>query len=257
MTKDFSSVTEISGDSVSVDQVNRLAQRYYWAGDYCQNKDVLEVACGAGQGLGYLLSVSRSVRAGDISPPLVEKARSVYGSRINISEMEAENLPFDENCLDVIILFEAIYYLKSAEKFIQECRRILRPGGVLLLATANRELFDFNPSPFSVKYYSPAELKILLSGHGFEAQFFGGSPVNGQSIKSRVVRVLKKVAVSFNLIPGSMKGKQWLKRIVFGKLVPMPYELHKGEFPYQPPLQIDSSIPDTTHQVLYCVARVK
>lgn len=257
MAQDFSSVTEISGDEVSVEQVNRLAQRYYWAGGYCQDNDVLEVACGAGQGLGYLEVVSRSLRAGDISPSLVEKARSVYGTRIDISEMDAENLPFDENCLDVIILFEAIYYLHSAERFIDECRRVLRPEGILLLATANRDLFDFNPSPFSVKYYNPVELGTMLSNYGFETRFFGGSPAKSQSFKGRILRLLKKAAVTFNLIPGSMQGKRWLKRIVFGKLVPMPYELRMGEFSYQPPQPIEGSIPDTTHQVLYCAAKIK
>jgi hypothetical protein len=46
-TTDFIALTEISGDEVTAEQVERLARRYFWVGDYCHDKDVLEVACGA------------------------------------------------------------------------------------------------------------------------------------------------------------------------------------------------------------------
>lgn len=255
--QDFRIVTELAGDAVSAEQIARLAQRYYWAGEYCQDKDVVEVACGTGQGLGYLASISRSIRAGDITPTLVEKARTHYGNRIEIAEMDAERLPFEPESLDVVILFEAIYYLSSAERFIEECCRVLRPGGILLLATANRDLFDFNPSPFSIHYYNSPELLYLLSNYGFDTQFYGGSPVSSTGAKSWFLRWVKKVAVTFNLIPGSMRGKQWLKRLVFGKLVPMPNELRAGDVQYVPPIAIDGNQPDMIHQVLYCVAKLR
>src|SRR3990167_7027566 len=118
----FTTVTELSGDSVSAEQVDRMAHRYYWAAEYCRNKDVLEVACGTGQGLGYLASVARSVRAGDITASLVSQAQKYYGDRVCITEMDAHQLPFESNSFDVIILFEAIYYLASAEQFVDECQ---------------------------------------------------------------------------------------------------------------------------------------
>ena len=54
MYNDYISVTEIAGDDVTQEQVDRLCNRYYWAASYCQDKDVVEAACGSGQGLGYL-----------------------------------------------------------------------------------------------------------------------------------------------------------------------------------------------------------
>lgn len=255
MNQNFSSVTETGDEKVSCAQIERMVQRYFWAGEFCQNKDVLEVACGIGQGLGYLASVSKSVQAGDITPDLVKKALEHYGERIKISEMDAQCLPFGSECLDVIIMFEAIYYLTDVERFINECWRVLRPGGVLLLATANKDLFDFNPSPYSVRYYNPPELDSLLSARGFHVNFWGGSPVDTQRFLNKVMRLLKKIAVKFSLIPGSMRGKQWLKRIVFGELVPMPKELKADGVAYVAPIPIDRNSADTRHQVLYCVAK--
>ena len=94
-----------------------------YGGEDRGNKDVLEVACGAGQGLGYLSSLSKTLYAGDITRSLVEQVKSHYGQRINIAVMDAMALPFDDSSLDVIILFEAIYYLPSAESFVNECVR--------------------------------------------------------------------------------------------------------------------------------------
>lgn len=256
MTSDFSSVTELPDELVSSAQLRRLVQRYYWAGELCRGKDVLEVACGVGQGLGYLASVCRSVHGGDITPTLVQQAVAWYQDRFPISVMDAERLPFASNSLDAVILFEAIYYLASADRFAAECRRVLRPGGTVLLATANRDLFDFNPSPFSVRYYGIPEMRDLFAIHGFESRFYGGSPVSSERVKDRLLRLAKKAAVSASLIPSSMRGKRWLKRLVFGKLIPMPRELTTG-LSYEPPIPLRPDLRNTVYQVLYCAATLR
>jgi len=159
---DYLSVTEISGSYVSREQIERICNRYYWAGKYCNNKDVLEVACGTGQGLGYLLKIAKSLNAGDYSEKILEIAREHYGNRITLKQFDAQNMPYKDNSIDVIILFEAIYYLPSVEKFISECRRVLRDRGKVLIATVNKDLYDFNPSLYSCKYYGVVELKELF-----------------------------------------------------------------------------------------------
>ena len=257
-TIDFSTVTELDGALVSTAQIVRVLQRYFWAGEYCRDKVVLEVACGAGHGLGYLSSVSRQLSAGDITPSLVARARENTNGQVNVSQMTAENLPYQAESLDVVILFEAIYYLESAEAFINECARVLRPGGVLLLATANKDLYDFNPSPFSVQYFNPPELNALLEKYGFKSKFFGGSPVDVESMRGRIFRRLKKLAVYYGFIPKSMGGKKWLKRLIFGQLVPMPTDIRsESKFQYVEPIPIENHTPDVTHQVIYCAAQLR
>ena len=254
MRKDFRIVTEISGESVSARQVGRFVQRYYWAGEFCTNKDVLEVACGAGQGLGYLASVAATVHGGDITPALTLKAHSHYGSRMGLAVMDAEWLPFSSNAFDVVILFEAIYYLSSPQRFLAECQRVLRPKGILLLATANCDLVDFNPSPLVVRYYGVTALASMLSAYGFDTQFFGGYSLNSSRRRDHILRLAKRIAVKLRLIPKSMQGKRWLKRLVFGKLVTMPAELGAKSGCYEAPSLISARAPDIEHEVLYCAA---
>ncbi len=146
---DYAAVTELSGDEVSQEQVERMCHRYYWAGRYCRGKDVLEVACGSGQGLGYLGGIAKSLKAGDYSEDILERARSHYGARVELRQFDAQDMPYPDDSLDVVILFEAIYYILSVEAFINECKRVLRSSGKVLIATANKDLYDFNPSPYS------------------------------------------------------------------------------------------------------------
>jgi SAM-dependent methyltransferase len=254
MEKDFFSVSEIAGDEVTQEQVERLCNRYYWAGGYCANMDVLEVACGTGQGLGFLAKLANSLEAGDLSESILEIARKHYGDRVHLKKFDAQNMPFADHSKDIIILFEAIYYLPNAEQFIRECTRVLRPGGKVLIVTANKDLFDFNPSPHSHRYYGVLEIQAVFSRYGFKVDFFGDTPIDTVSIRQKVLRPIKKLVVTLGLMPKSMAGKKLLKRIVFGNLVTMPAEIDEHTAEYVVPNSIASDSPDTRHKVIYCTA---
>lgn len=251
---DFLEVTELPGDEVSWEQVERICHRYYWAGKYCAGKDVLEVACGTGQGLGYLNKIARSVIAGDYSGSILKIALDYYGDRIKLIQFDAQDMPFDNDSMDVVIIFEAIYYLPSAERFINQCRRVLRNNGILLIATANKDLYDFNPSMYSHRYYGVVELNELLMKYGFKADFFGNTPVDKLPWRQRILRPVKKLAVILDMIPKTTNEKKYLKKIVFGDLTKMPHEIDEGLMPYVEPEKIISTEPDRKFKVIYCAA---
>ncbi|MCL6590486.1 MAG: class I SAM-dependent methyltransferase [Firmicutes bacterium] len=254
---DYLTVTELSDDEVSQEQVERLCNRYYWAGRYCEKKDVLEAACGTGQGLGYLAKIAKTISAGDYSDKILAIAKKHYGDRIELRQFDAQQLPYPDNSMDVIILFEAIYYLPSAEKFVSECRRVLRNQGKVLIATANKDLYDFNPSPYSYRYYGVMELNDLFAKYGFQADFFGNTPIDKVSWRQRILRPVKKLAVALRIIPKTVDGKKFLKRIVFGRLVKMPREIEAGMAPYQEPVKLAPDMPDKKHKVIYCAATLQ
>lgn len=253
-TADFLAVTELAGDEVSGEQVERICRRYYWAGQYCSGKEVLEVACGTGQGLGYLASLAKSVVAGDYSQPILDIAARHYGNRIELRRFDAQQIPFPDRSLDVVILFEALYYLSDANRFFSEARRVLRPGGKLLIATANKDLYDFTPSPHSFQYYGVPELAGALARHGFRTEFFGDTPVGAVSGRQRLLRPLKALASRFGLIPESMAAKKLLKRLVFGQLTRMPAEIDGKTAAQVAPAPIAAGRADTSHKVIFCAA---
>ncbi|MDD5697544.1 MAG: methyltransferase domain-containing protein [Victivallaceae bacterium] len=254
MEKEYVPELEWADEEVSQEQVQRLCNRYYWAGEYCRGKDTAELACGTGQSAGYLSRLAKSYVAGDISREVLELARGHYGERINFIEADAHELPFGDHSKDVVILFEAVYYLKDIDKFLQECKRVLRPGGKLLIVTANKDLYDFHPSKYAVKYYGVVELRELLTKHGFQAEFFGDTPFSGVSLKQRILRPVKKAVVSLNLLPKSNAGKRLLKKFVFGGLIRMPREITAGTAVVIPPVRLSPDGRDTEHKVIFCAA---
>ena len=249
----FRSVTELAGDRVTPEQITRMIDRYQWAAGIGAGRDVLEIACGTGQGLGLLADAAVRVAAGDISPAMVEQVRAHYDDRVDARVMDATALPFEAASFDVVVLFEAIYYLPDLPAFLAEARRVLRPGGDLLIATANPDLSDFNPSPYSQRYYGVRELAGVVSDAGFSPSLFGNTPIGQLSMRQRLLRPVKRAAVKLGVMPKSMRGKERLKRLVFGDLVPMPPELAPTSDP--PALApIAPQTPDREHKVLLCRA---
>jgi len=253
---DYSTVTETPGVKASAEQIERLYHRYHFARQFCQGKDVLEAACGAGQGLGYLAKVARSVAGTDIDEKCLAYARETYKDRpdIVIQQMDAETPLFEEGSFDVIILYEAIYYLEHPENFIEGSYRLLRRGGSLLICSVNREWTDFNPSPYSNRYYSAKELHDLLKARFSEVNISAAFSDEPNSLKDKMVSSIKRTAVAWHIIPKTMKGKELLKRVFFGRLTPLPAEVGDGLADYTPPSPISPDTPDLHHKVIYAVA---
>lgn len=252
---DYTQVTEITGEPVSREQIERMLTRYQWARSYCQNREVLELACGPGQGLGYLAREAKRMVGGDYSATLLQIARKHYRDRIPLLRLDAQSIPFRDQSFDVVLLYEAIYYLPDREAFARECYRVLRPEGRLLLCTANKDLPDFNPSPFSFFYPNPQDFALLLHPLGFQLECFADFPVDYRKRKQKILSGIKKTMVRFDLMPKTMAGKKIFKRIVFGKLVPLPAELGEDIEFSQHPRPIPCDQKDTTHKVIFALAR--
>src|ERR1039458_7769137 len=93
---EYSTITERPGDGAHREQLSALITRYHFAAAQCGGKDVLEVCCGAGIGLGYLAREARSVVGGDIDPLNLSYARKYFRDRKNIqvTELDALDTPF-------------------------------------------------------------------------------------------------------------------------------------------------------------------
>src|SRR5688572_28831304 len=219
-------ITDVAGEPAGATQRERLVARYHWAAGYCDAADVIEVACGTGQGLGLLRKRARSLIGCDLSLENLERVRSTYGSSIPIARADAQVLPFESASLDVVILLETLYFLPVPDAFLAEAFRVLRPGGRCLISTINKDCPDFNPNhPLYFNHYGAPELAAKLKSHGLEPACFGIIPLDQPSLRSKLFRPVKQVAVKLNLIPDSMQARLLLKRIVFGRLEPMPHDI--------------------------------
>lgn len=253
---DYTTVTEVRGNQVTQEQLERMFHRYCFASNFGEGKDVLEVACGAGLGLGYLAKRAKRVFAGDYTETLIKEAKRYYKERVPLLRLDAHFLPFRDQSFDVVILYEAIYYLAQPEHFFDEARRVLRKDGVLLIATVNKHWSEFNPSPFSTSYFSVPELSESLEKNGFKVEMYGAFSVLPKSAKEKIVASIRKIAVALHLIPKTMKGKEFLKKVFYGKLKALKGEIEEGSWEFSPPSSLPLNVPNEEYKVIYAVARV-
>jgi hypothetical protein len=127
----------------------------------------------------------------------------------------------------------------------------------VLVASANKDLWDFHPSAFSVEYYGVPGLHTLFAEHGFSTEFYGFERVDQLSVVQSALRFVKRFAVASGMMPRTMSGKRWLKRILFGPPVPMPAELQFGDATVPAPTPINHLQADTVHRIVYCAATLQ
>ena len=256
MKIDFVDVSEVSGDDITREQLARMERRYRWAAQYCAGRDVLELACGTGQGAGLLAKQATSYKACDTSEAMLAIARRHYGVRIDFIHSDAQTLDLPPASIDTAIVCEALYYFADVHALFLSVKRLLRPGGQLLVVTANKDLFDFTPSPHSHQYLGVLELQNQLASLGFECEFFGDTPVAQVSKVQRMLRPIKSLASALGLIPKTMAGKKFLKRLVFGGLVPMPFEILPSHTSIEA-VKISNQTSNYDHKVIFCAATLR
>lgn len=105
-------------------------------GKYIENGDkVLDLGCGNGRLSELFKDKNIDYLGADNSEKLIKIAKAKYpNSRFQLAD--ALNLPFPDNYFDKIISVAVLHHIPSEIlrlKFLQEARRILKPGGLLIL----------------------------------------------------------------------------------------------------------------------------
>lgn len=204
--------------------------RYAIAAKLAADRRTLELGCGGGSGLGLVGASARSLMGGDISAPLLRKARSHYGDRFPLVRLSAEALPFRTHAFDVVLFFEATYYVPDMERTFDELARILVPGGSVLFVNANPERPAFITSPHSVHYHTANEFRSALERRRFAVTTEAAFPVDLQTpgVKDKLFTLARVALEVFGLVPRTLRGRARLKRLIYRDLTELPAELPPG-----------------------------
>jgi ubiquinone/menaquinone biosynthesis C-methylase UbiE len=159
--------------------------RYIFAASLIQNKAVLDVACGTGYGLDYLVKRGARKAVGvDMSIEAINYAQDRFGGDNKVSFVCADGirLPCVDNVFDIVISFETIEHIRQYRRFLFECSRVLRKNGLFICSTPNRRVFspsvDKPPNPFHVKEFWPEEFYRLLCRYFVDITLYGQRDVN-------------------------------------------------------------------------------
>jgi SAM-dependent methyltransferase len=141
--------------------------RYQWAAAQVHGK-VLDVACGTGYG-ATLLAHNAQVSGVDRDKRAVDTARSRVVGTFLVAEVPP--IPFPSDAFDFVVSFETVEHIPDDVSFILEIRRVLRPGGTLLISSPNMDISAPGGVPLNrwhVREYTLSSLTALLSGAGLD-----------------------------------------------------------------------------------------
>jgi len=134
---------------------------------------VLDVGCGTGFATEGLIERTEHVYGLDQSPHQLDRAFAKFGRRgpVQFCLGDAERLPFADDAFDVVWSSGSIEYWPNPVDALEECRRVTRPGGQVLVVGPNypgSTLFQKLADAIML-FYDAEEADRMFQAAGFES----------------------------------------------------------------------------------------
>ncbi|MFN0028027.1 MAG: class I SAM-dependent methyltransferase [Acidimicrobiales bacterium] len=129
----------------------------------------IDVGCGTGETLTVLRTLGATRAAGtDLSADALASA-ATHGERA-VTRALAEQLPFPDSCADVLVSADVLEHLDSDRVALEEYRRVLRPGGALLVTVPSYQWLwcHLDDRAGHRRRYRLGQLCDAVTGSGFE-----------------------------------------------------------------------------------------
>jgi ubiquinone/menaquinone biosynthesis C-methylase UbiE len=142
--------------------------------------DVLDIGCGTGRWLKQFELLSpKSLTGTDASRAMLERASASLSPSTVLHLGDSTTVPVADASIDLVLASFVLSYLRDLDAFAEECVRILRPDGHILLsdmhpATAAQRNWirsfrlDGNRIELPAKQLSVTAIITVFSSHGFE-----------------------------------------------------------------------------------------
>lgn len=152
--------------------------RYAYALEFCRDKRVLDAACGEGYGSALLAHVGADVLGLDVDPATIDHAMQRYRQVNNLRFESRDVTALDElpdASFDVIVSFETLEHVNEQERMLAGFKRLLRPGGVLLISSPDKRNYsdqrDYH-NEFHVRELYRDQLEALLKTQFAQTQLY-------------------------------------------------------------------------------------
>jgi tocopherol O-methyltransferase len=120
-------------------QIDLIEELLHWA-KIEQPQNILDVGCGIGGSTLYLAQKYHARATGITLSPVqaaraTERAKIAKLQNLNFQVANALKMPFESNSFDFVWSLESGEHMPDKTQFLQECYRVLQPGGTFILAT--------------------------------------------------------------------------------------------------------------------------
>lgn len=165
-----------------------------------KNARVLDLACGNGYGT-FLISdyTSEMVIGGDLDKTAIRNCKKLFQkSNLVYKQIDATNIPYEDQSFDCVISFETIEHTKEYKKVLTEFNRILKPGGKLFLSTPNIKINSpegIIRNKYHTQEFNYSQLKEIIGCLNFKNIAFYGQRFirfDKSSIINKAAKVTEK-----------------------------------------------------------------
>jgi tocopherol O-methyltransferase len=121
-------------------QVDLIEELLHW-GKVTQPAQILDVGCGIGGSTLYLAQKYNAIAQGITLSPVQAKRATAraqaagLGEQVSFQVADALAMPFANNQFDLLWSLESGEHMPNKPGFLAECYRVLKPGGIFLMAT--------------------------------------------------------------------------------------------------------------------------
>lgn len=136
---------------------------------------ILEIGHGNGAHIEYLLKQANDIRyfGADISETMIAAAKRINtafieSGKVSFQLTNGQTLPYADASFDGIFTVNTIYFWQNPNTYLLEIKRVLKPGGKLILCFADKTFMEKLPfTPYGFTLYEVEKVQQLLEESGF------------------------------------------------------------------------------------------
>jgi len=119
--------------------------------EFKKGDEVLEIGFGNGAFIKEIVDLTETGKYSglDISDTMIKTAKSrnkslINNGKVKLVKAQARQIPFADRSFDKVFTINTIYFWEHPNQVMQEIKRVLKPGGVFVVALGTKEAMEKN-----------------------------------------------------------------------------------------------------------------
>lgn len=141
----------------------------------CEN--ILDLGCGPGGLIPFLLNKAKHVTGVDNSSRMIENASIHFAKNPSVSLIQTpmEHLPLSANSYDAVVASMVMHHISHPPTVLEEIARVLKPGGVFCIVDLQKHNAEYMRDNFADLWlgFEPELFESWLSNAGFKVESMG------------------------------------------------------------------------------------